>query len=545
MKKKITQHITLAILAIALHTSCNRFLEVTPTDQVSDATLWVDKENADLFLNNIYASINGPFSTFDPEENWSDNSMNGVNGQFSHAVYAISAYTPDNSVTRWGYYAAIRKCNLFLERIDQSSLDPTWKKLRSAEARFLRAYFYSILWTSHGGVPIVTKVLNQNTQGDAIFQARNTSEETFNFIASECEAVARDLPLSAELGRVTKGAALTLKAWVELFWASPLNNPNNDKERWKKAAQSYKQVMDLKVYSLFPDYNEQFFEKNNSNPESIFQKRYLGGTSLGSSKEGLQGPAFVNNAAKAYGGVNPTQEMVDSYFMDNGLPISDPNSGYDPQRPFINREKRFYQSIVYDGSTWLGSTMIMKQGVGSKNATDINNVNEASNTGYYLRKGINPDFTVLGPNQLSSASFTIFRYAEVLLGYAEALNEERGPLPEIYDAIDLIRLRSDLPKLARDKNQVELRTAIQQERRVELAFEEKRWLDLIRMKEAETLLNKNSHAILIEDKNGKTVYTIIEAVNGTRKFDKSKNYLLPIPQSAIDQNSKLKQNPNY
>ncbi len=545
MKKKITHYIIPSILMMIFYTSCNSFLEVTPTDQVSDATLWVDKENADLFLNNIYASISGPFSTFDPEENWSDNSMNGVNGQFSHAVYAISAYTADNSVTRWGYYAAIRKCNLFLERIDQSSLDPAWKKLRSAEARFLRAYFYSILWTSHGGVPIVTKVLNQNTQGDAIFQARNTSEETFNFIASECEAAAQDLPLSAELGRVTKGAALTLKAWAELFWASPLNNSNNDKERWKKAAQSYRQVMDLKVYSLFPDYNEQFFEKNNNNPESIFQKRYLGGTNLGSSKEGLQGPAFVNGALRSYGGVNPTQEIVDSYFMKNGLPISDPNSGYDPQQPFVNREKRFYQSIVYDGAMWLGYTMVMKQGVGSKNATDINNVNEASNTGYYLRKGINPDFTVLGPNQLSSASFTIFRYAEVLLGYAEALNEQQGPSPEIYDAIDQIRLRSDLPRLAKNKSQAELRSAILQERRVELAFEEKRWLDLIRLKEAETLLNKNSHAILIEEKNGKNVYTVIEAVNGTRKFDKSKNYLLPIPQSAIDQNSKLKQNPNY
>ena len=525
--------------------SCNKFLEVTPTDQVSDATLWVNKENAELFLNNIYASLQGPFGTFDPEENWSDNSMNGVNGQYSHAIYAISAYTPTNTVHRWGYYAAIRKCNLFIENIQKSTLDDSWKKLRTAEARFLRAYFYTILWTSHGGVPIVTKVLDQNSQGEAIFQARNSSEETFNFIKEECELAALDLPESAELGRSTTGAALTLKGWVELFWASPLNNTNNDLKRWEDAARTNKRVIDLGKYSLFADYNEQFFEVNNNNSESIFQKRYLGGTALGSSKEGLQGPTSVYGAQKSYGGVNPTQELVDAYSMSNGLAITDPSSGYDPNNPYANREKRFYETIIYDGSSWLGDVMVMKQGLGSKNATDITNTNEATNTGYYIRKGINPEHTVLGPNKLSSASYTIFRYAEVLLSYAEAINESQGPMPEVYNAINLVRRRVDLPDLNQGLNTQQMRETIHHERRLELAFEEKRWLDLIRLKKAGELLNGTSHAILIEDKNGKTTYSKIPAINGKRIFDPAKNYFLPIPQEARDRNVKLEQNPLY
>lgn len=545
MKIRYIKSLLLSGIFVCTLNSCSNFLEVTPSDQVSDATLWVDKGNADLFLNNVYSSIQGPFGTFDPEENWSDNSMNGVNGQPSHAVYALSAYTPTNTVHRWGYYSAIRKCNLFIEKVGESSLDPVWKKTRLAEARFLRAYFYSILWTSHGGVPLVTKVLNQNTQGEAMFQERNSSEETFQFIRNECEEAADDLPETAELGRVTKGAALTLKGWAELFWASPLNNTGNDVKRWEAAALTNKRVMDLKQYMLFPKYNEQFFEVNNSNSESIFQKRYLGGTTLGASKEGLQGPTFAAGSQRSYGGVNPTQELVNAYFMSNGLPISDPNSGYDPKNPYENREKRFYESIIYDGAEWLGDIIVTKQGQGSKNATDISNLNEATNTGYYLRKGIDPQYTVSGENRLSSASFTIFRYAEVLLSYAEAMNEFQGPVESVYEAINLIRQRVDLPELLPNLNQEQMRKAIQHERRIELAFEEKRWLDLIRLRQAETLLNQPSHAILIEVKNGQTEYTTIPAVNGRRVFDKAKNYFLPIPQDARDRNVKLSQNPEY
>jgi hypothetical protein len=532
------------ILAVIL-CSCNNFLEVIPKSQISDATMWADKNAAELFLNNAYSGLPNPFNTSDPIENYSDNSMNGINGQVSRDLVANAVYTPSNTPNEWGNYNNIRKCNLFIENVTKTKLPDDWKKIRIGEARFLRAYYYMRLWTWHGGVPIITDVLDYNTQGEEIFRIRNTSAETFQFIINECEAIVNDLPLNSDAGRVTRGAVLTLEGWCKLFWASPLNNSDNDKKRWMDAADANKRVIDLGIYALFPDYNNMFFEENNNNKEVIFAKQYLGGTPIGGSREGYQGPWKVAGIQKSWGGVDPTQELVDEYCMSNGLPISDPKSGYNPQNPYENREKRFYQSIVYDGSEWLGSVMVMKQGVQSPNATDLSNNNEATNTGYYLRKGLNPKYCINGPNLLNSASFIIYRYAEVLLSFSEAQNEAIGPVASVYDAINQLRNRSNLPPLQAGMTQAEMRAAIYRERRVELAFEDKRWFDLIRLKQAENKLNGKLHAMQIEQVDGKWVYKVIIAPAGSRTFYSTKNYVFPIPQGAMDRNTKLTQNPNY
>ncbi len=535
---------TLLIFLVVSSVSCKKYLEVVPKDQVTANSFIETTTNADLFLHNVYSGLQGPFGTFDPRENFSDNSMNGVNGQVSRVLYGTSVYTPSNAPSLWGLYTNIRASNLFITKVAASSLDETWKKQRLGEARFLRAYFYQQLWTNYGGVPIITDVLSQD-QGEEMFRARNTDEETFRFIIDECIAAANDLPVQADAGRVTKGAALTLKGWCELFAASALKNPSNDLSKWAAAAATNKQVIDLNRYDLFADYNLQFFEENNDNIETIFAKKYLGGTALGGSREGLQGPWVVGGTQRAFGGVDPTQELVDDYSMDNGLPISDPASGYNPQDPYKNREKRFYQSIVYDGSIWLGAEMIMRHGVGSRNQTDLSNINESTNTGYYLRKGLNPKYAVNGFSQLNSANFIIFRFAEVLLSYAEAQNEAVGPDASVYEMVNRVRARSELPGLPEGLTQSEMRTAIRRERRVELAFEEKRWLDLIRWKTAEIHLNGDLHAMLIETVDNQLVYKVIPAAQGTRIFYPEKNYVFPIPQSAIDRNKNLIQNPNY
>ena len=236
--------------------------------------------------------------------------------------------------------------------------------------------------------------------------------------------------------------------------------------------------------------------------------------------------------------------MIDEYAMANGLPITDPASGYDPQHPYENREKRFYQSIIYDESVWLGATMIMKQGVGSLNATDLNNSSISTRTGYYVIKGVNPKYPGAQDNG-NSANWIIFRYAEVLLSYAEAKNEASGPDQSVYDAINAVRHRSDLPDIQTGLSKEEMRKVIARERRVELAFEEKRLPDLLRLKLAETKLNGTVHAIKIDIVSGNTVYTVVPAGGGAKVFDPAKNYVLPIPQSAIDKNPNLEQNPNY
>ena len=541
----------IAIIFILSLSSCKKYLTKVPTDALSDQTLWNNKDNVDLFLNGVYSRVPGSFGTDDPIENYSDNSMASGGNLYSRQVYGQAEYTADNSPTfsaSWStLYSAIRSCNVFIKNLGSTGEinDAGWKAKRLAEARFLRAYFYQLLWLQYGGVPIIEDVLNVSEQGDEIFRPRNTDEETVKFITDECAAIVDDLPLKAEVGgRAARGSALALKGWCELYNASPLKNANNDKGRWQVAATTFKKIIDMKVYSLFPEYNDMFMEGNNNNNEVIFAKQYLGNTSLGGSREGLQGPWHAGPLDVSWNGVNPTQELVDSYMMANGLPISDPASGYNPQDPYSNREKRFYESIVYDGSTWLGYQMAIKQGVGSDVATDISGSRGGTKSGYYLRKGLNPKYAIKGPNQQNSANEILFRYGEILLCYAEAQNEAVGPDESVYDAINKVRNRVDLPSLKDGLTQDEMREAIYRERRVELAFENKRLYDLLRWKKAFEKLNTHLHGIIIEKVNDSWNYRVFEAAFGERHF-KERNYLLPIPTSARELNKQLTQNPNY
>ena len=552
LKISFKSHFLPVIVIIMVFTSCNKdVLEIEPKDQISDLTVWKDKENAELFLNSIYGDLptihqwrSWGTSAEDPEENFSDNSMNGVDWRQSRVVYAPAVYTPSNTVNHWYWYNSIRSCNLFITKVTGSKLDEVWKKQKLAETRFLRAFFYHLLWARYGGVPIITEVLDRNSQGEGIFKARNTTEEVFKFITTELTESAKDLQLRPIAGRASKGAALTVKAWCELFYASALHNPTNNPVLWATAAATYKEVMDLGIYNLFPDYATMFLKENNGNVETIFARKHLGGTSLGGVRIIEMQVPYVREQWSGDGSITPTQELVDEYAMQNGLPISDPASGYDPQDPYKNREKRFYQSIIYNGSVWRDDTIKTWVGSGSKNTLDLASASEATNTSYYLRKGLDVRDA---QNWLRTGNedYIIFRFAEVLLSYAEAKNEVSGPDFSVYEAVNKVRLRSDLPPLPAGLNKDQMRVAIRRERRVELAFEEKRWLDLLRWKLAETNLNGTLHAMKIERVNNKFVYTTIPAPGGARVFHPEKNYVLPLPQSAIDQNPKLIQNPNY
>jgi len=540
MKKKFKSYcLPLTILLLILFNACSDALDVIPKDQVSDAIMWNNTANADLFLNNIYGSVAGP-NLADSWENYSDNAINGVAGQYSAIVFGEGNYTPANAPNLWGNYNNIRKANLFIEKVTNSQLPDDWKMIRLAEARFLRAYFFTQLWNYYGGVPLITVVLSQAEQGEDIFYPRSSFEDTFRFITTELDEIANDLPLQPETGRASRGAALTLKAWCELFAASPLNNAENDLKKWESAAQTYQRIIDLDVYDLFPDHRTLFLEDNNNNIEVIFDKPYY----RNNGRTGIQGPSYVGMEYRGYGMSNPTQELVDDYVMANGLPITDPLSGYDPQNPYLGRESRFYNDIIYDGSEWLGVEMVMKQGVGSRSATDLSNLNEATNTGYYWKKMMDPNYAFVGNTQ-NSAHFILYRYAEVLLGYAEARNESSGPDQSVYDAVNKVRARVDLPPLAPGLDRAAMREAILRERRVEFALEEKRWLDLVRLKLAEKKLNGPLHAVVIRQVNGKWEYSYVPAPGGLRAFHPEKNYFFPIPQAALDRNPLLEQNPNY
>jgi starch-binding outer membrane protein, SusD/RagB family len=558
--KAIKKHLIygwLTLLTLAI-VSCTPELEVEPKDRVTDASVWIDPVNADLFLTDIYYQLPRLNNETQHLDQFTDNSYVGAEWMWGKTTIYPGAVTPSNvpngpwDMWQWDRrYANIRKCNIFIEKVSASTeLSEDYKTVRLAEARFLRVLSYHWLWMAYGGVPVITDVLNNNTQGDEIFRPRNTDEETLQFMLDELTAIADNLPEtwnSADYGRPTKGAALTLKGWIQLYAASPLRNPSDDVSKWAAAAATNKQVIDMGIYGLLEDFGNVWLPEYNNSIEVIFDYQVSKSLDGGGRREGLYGPAFVNGIQESWANYAPTQELVDDFAMDNGKTIDDPTSGYDPQQPYQNREKRFYQTILFDGSPWQGDTIWTRVGVGSMNEIDLGSKSDVSNTGYYARKTL--DERVKGQDNLNNvnggANYIFFRYAEVLLSYAEAQNEAVGPDQSVHDAVNAVRNRSDLPDLPAGLSKDDMRKAIWRERRVEFAFEDKRWWDILRLKIANGpngVLDKAAHGMYIAKEGDDWTYTPVKIAD---KVFPDRMYLMPIPQSARDRNVKLDQNPGY
>ena len=489
--------------SLALLSACEDWLEIEPKDRFGDTTVWGSEENADMFLNDIYNQLPHLNNETQNLDQYSDNSYVGAEWMNARTTIYTGALSPTSWIPgpwdmwKWGrqnnddakgQYERIRSCNLFITKVIESDFSADYKKERLAEARFLRAWFYHYLWMAYGGVPIITEVLDNNVSTD-IFYPRETAQKTFEFIDKELDEIKDDLPprrSGSDLGRASKGAILTLKGWVELFHASELRNPGKDKKRWEAAAATLKDVIDLQVYRLQPTILDLWTEATNNNDEVIFD--FQMSKQNGGRREGLFGPVFVKGVQSSWGNMQPTQELVDDYCMANGLPITDPASGYNKNNPYKNREKRFYQSILYDGSMWQGEEIITRVGVGSPNEIDTSSDSDVTNTGYYTRKTIDESVNGADNLQMSNgmANYIFFRYADVLLMYAEA-SLEAGDKPTAIEYLDMVRTRGDNMPSINDTypqgiTENQLREIIRRDRRIELAFEDKRWWDILRWK---------------------------------------------------------------
>lgn len=550
--------------SLALLSACEDWLEIEPKDRFGDTTVWGSEENADMFLNDIYNQLPHLNNETQNLDQYSDNSYVGAEWMNARTTIYTGALSPTSWIPgpwdmwKWGrqnnddakgQYERIRSCNLFITKVTESDFSAEYKKERLAEARFLRAWFYHYLWMAYGGVPIITEVLDNNVSTD-IFYPRETAQKTFEFIDKELDEIKDDLPprrSGSDLGRASKGAILTLKGWVELFHASELRNPGKDKKRWEAAAATLKDVIDLQVYHLQPTILDLWTEATNNNDEVIFD--FQMSKQNGGRREGLFGPVFVKGVQSSWGNMQPTQELVDDYCMANGLPITDPASGYNKNNPYKNREKRFYQSILYDGSMWQGEEIITRVGVGSPNEIDTSSDSDVTNTGYYTRKTIDESVNGADNLQMSNgmANYIFFRYADVLLMYAEA-SLEAGDKPTAVEYLDMVRTRGgnmpsidDTYPLGITENQ--LREIIRRDRRIELAFEDKRWWDILRWKICDGengVMNKPIGGIKIEDTNGDGVWEYNYHEVGKRTF-LPRMYYQPIPQYVIDKNPVIRE----
>lgn len=550
--------------SLALLSACEDWLEIEPKDRFGDTTVWGSEENADMFLNDIYNQLPHLNNETQNLDQYSDNSYVGAEWMNARTTIYTGALSPTSWIPgpwdmwKWGrqnnddakgQYERIRSCNLFITKVTESDFSADYKKERLAEARFLRAWFYHYLWMAYGGVPIITEVLDNNVSTD-IFYPRETAQKTFEFIDKELDEIKDDLPprrSGSDLGRASKGAILTLKGWVELFHASELRNPGKDKKRWEAAAATLKDVIDLQVYRLQPTILDLWTEATNNNDEVIFD--FQMSKQNGGRREGLFGPVFVKGVQSSWGNMRPTQELVDDYCMANGLPITDPASGYNKNNPYKNREKRFYQSILYDGSMWQGEEIITRVGVGSPNEIDTSSDSDVTNTGYYTRKTIDESVNGADNLQMSNgmANYIFFRYADVLLMYAEA-SLEAGDKPTAIEYLDMVRTRGDNMPSINDTypqgiTENQLREIIRRDRRIELAFEDKRWWDILRWKICDGengVMNKPIGGMKIEDTNGDGVWEYNYHEVGKRTF-LPRMYYQPIPQYVIDKNPVIRE----
>jgi len=571
------------------------FLNNKDKAKLTDNTQWASETNADIFLNNIYGSLKILYNSPENLDNFTDYNDAGfyygsynwkkgiVTTTNNYSIWGGTAGPGD--ITNWGdTYTKVRKCNTFIAEVKKHSknFSADWMHKRIDEARFLRAFWYSRLWEHIGGLPIITSVLNRNTMDSTqIYHKRATFEQTYNFLVTQLDSVINDGYLAVkynkgdkDAGRATLAAARMLKGWIQLYAASPAynapvpavgSNPdkvcgfgNYKKSRWADAAATFKKFIDQwgngSPYSLFPDLKSLWYPKNEYNSSVIWDRQVVANTPQGSSFEQYGGPVWINGAYYTWGNYDPTQELIDKFFMKNGKSINAQNSGYNPQNPYVNRGPRFYDWIVYNGAPydmkWMSKPDTIYTWINKVHPSDNQidfGTKDVGNTGYYFKKKLNPNVRP-GGGPKSGANWIYFRYAEVLLGYAEAENEAVGPNASVYSAMNKIRNRAGLPNLQAGLTQGEMRKAIHQERDVELCFENKRFWDIIRWGIADSVMNQPHHGMEItnthpSDNSGVWTYKVIP-LHHPHTFHKYM-YLDPVPQAVIDQNPKVIQNPGY
>jgi hypothetical protein len=341
MKKKFV----LNILAISLlFTACKKdFLSREPQDAYSNASLWTSASDASAALAGVY---NGSSVTYANEAGWatatwmiyldcaSDNAYNQYPWEGFQA-YGNGSVNPSTGDASAYNYTGITRANFFLANIGKTPMDATLKANMIAQVRFIRAYQYFLMSQLYGDVPLVTSIL---TPAQSIALARTPKADVIKFILSELTAAAADLPASNNSGdgHITKGAAFALKARVDLF------NGN-----YADCIADCQEVAKL-GYSLYPSYSDLFrMTAQLNNPEIIASVQYVENPSANANN--VLG-VMPSNSSGGWSSIDPTQNLVDAYDMDNGKPITDPASGYDASNPYAHRDPRLAATILYPGA---------------------------------------------------------------------------------------------------------------------------------------------------------------------------------------------------
>ena len=545
------KNICICFLLVAISAGCKKNLDLKPLDQVSDASFWKTSNDFRLFANDFYNGLQGAHNY---TENNSDIAFGGGPNSVSNGSYLPQANSPlwDNS------YKYIRATNYLLQKSQESKLGPEVDRW-VGEALFFRAYNYWNLVKSFGGVPKIDKVLDVTSP--ELYTAKSSQAEIIDFILADLDNAISKLPLQSqltgdEIGRVTQGAALALKARASLYqgtWAK--YHQEGDPAKYLTAAiDASEKMISSGEYALYTDkgadsYKYLFILQGDDSKEVILAKRYYANRATHNWTRELWFNYMV-----------PTKGLADLYLAKDGLPISKSTlfKGYGTlTSEFQDRDPRMSMTFVVPGSTIFFEGGLMQPtypGFSGSNAT---------HTGYMIRKFL--DETLDATQFRGEYDFKEFRYAEVLLVLAEALYEKNGSISDadLDRTINVIRTRVNMPALTNAHvatNGLDMLTEIRRERTVELAFEGFRRDDLRRWKIAETIMPQSIRGVKFVGTEYQTRYPdlqvgtdikvdangfIIAEPSSARSFI-SKHYLDPFPLQQIQlSQGTLIQNPGW
>lgn len=483
-KNCMKQHIVYIILSVLFLTACTKsILDKTPESNFTPENFYKNSDDAKAAVSAVYDQMNtgdmyNQVMWILQDQSTDDAEWGNGRSTANQAKNDLDKYTFTPATTTfmslWSTsYRAINRANAAIERIPAITMDEDLKARLIGEAKFLRAFYYFTLVRLFGDVPLVLK---ETTSLNNLQIARTPTEEVYKQIIDDFSAAEAVLPVTynaADKGRATKGAAKSFLAKVYLT-----------REEWQKASAKAKEVIDLGAgYDLWANFADAFLVANENGKESVFEIQangILGGE--GSAMQGYMRPPFDRvNGVAGFGDDPPTKGLNDAY------------------RPEDKRRDLTLKLYSSSGTPAAPSTIAFP---------------------CYVRKYTDPSAT---GNNDGNNNFPIIRFADVLLMYAEALNEQGPGNTEAYAAINRIRNRAGLPNLTEGLSQADFRDSVLLERRLELAFEGHRRYDLIRTKRLIAAMTAQNPSIQV----------------------KEHHYLLPIPQTEIDVNPLLKQNPGY
>lgn len=584
LAKKLYAPLLAALLALG-STACQNDPETEPRYLIRDDLEWdVNDRNATMalyFFNDLFNYLPTGFNRVgaDPGDFLDAGTDDAVPSRFNRPVqyFTNGAISVVNSPEQyWATaYAGIRRVNIFLANIDKVPAVASSIVIWKAEARFIRAMLYFELVKRYGGVPLVGDRLF--TLDDDLALPRTPYADCVSYIVSECDAIKGDLRLPAaipdgEWGRIPRTAALALKARLLLYAASPLYNggqvngagalqgyPGYDAGRWQLALTAAQDLISLNAHGLLTTpaataFASVFTVKKNT--EIILAKQAANSFTL----ESYNAPVGYGAPAASQGLTSPSQNFVDAFPMLNGLAIGATGSGYDAGNPYASRDPRLLASVFANGVT-VGTAATGSRWL-SRNVETFDGGRDRpggaavqTRTGYYLRKFLG-DFSSSASYANQSHNFPLFRYAEVLLNAAEALNE-LNRTPEALNLLLPLRQRAGLTAgtgsrygIPATLSQADARALIRNERRIELGFEEHRFWDLRRWKTAETTLSGPLYGMQITRAGAGTTaapytYAYNPRITAATMVWQPRLYYLPLPYDETTKNLNLTQNPGW